>query len=290
MITKFKLYESVDTSDLVEQFDEEFVNEYFDEHFKMNAQEIIELWPNTGWKFIDDDEYVDDLIDGEISSYGIEDYSDDDYKPYINENITDEIENIVIKRYNKKNKTTNDYYDSNMLDDLSEKQLRKIITSKLDESEFVEYVVRNRYEGRDAEDICSEWLNMDDGREVYKHLSQYIDDDAVVEDWMNDVDKRERLEEEIYRSPILQKKLLSIKKSNALLLADLFLENTHDDDNISKTYKFQKAYITKYIKKNIDGDSLTDALKFLDDNFELNSRIMEDYRDNWYISTKKYNI
>lgn len=301
MIKKFKLFENYDSvsQKLVDQFDEEFVESYFLEHFDLEAYDIIDRYPYMIWNHIDDDDYVSDVIANDISQSTIEDFDKNDYINYLKNIITDDqhqdIENKIVKLYNKKKKTTDDSYDDDMLDELSETQLRKIIKDD-DEEEFVRYIIEEKYEGDDAKDIASEIYDMNDGNQLYNAFSYYIDEDALHNDWLDDVNKREELQNEIFRRKSLQKKLLAIKKSNALLLAKLFVENSHDnDDSISNKYKFQKIYINQYIKKNIgeksENELKAEAIKFLYENFKLNAAIEEEYKDDmWLISSGKFNL
>lgn len=302
MIKSFKIFENYDNqriilNDLSSQFDSDFINEYYDEHFKMNAEEIIELWPSSIWQHIDDDDYISDLIDEEKSQMGIEDFSDYDYKQYIENNTSDKKEKKVLQLFNKKIKNKEDKateYDDDMLGDLTEKQLKKIIEDVNEEDEFVEYIVTDRYEGRSAEDVADDFGLSEDGAQLYKMFSQYIDDDEIEKEYLDnqsDDDKIERIKEEIYRSPDLQQKLIEIKKSNALLLADLYVEEK-DDDNIYSNYDFQKAYIKTYVKRHKDeSDARAQALKFLNDNFGLDNYLADKYSDDmWLINSGKFNL
>ena len=63
MIKSFKIFENYENKEIIlnrlsEQFDSEFIDEYYEEHFKMDAEEIVSLWPNIIWQHIDDDEYI----------------------------------------------------------------------------------------------------------------------------------------------------------------------------------------------------------------------------------------
>lgn len=300
MIKKFKIFESYSDieRELVNQFDDDFINEYFDEHFLRTADEIIELWPNSIWKFVDDDKYIEDYIDNEINNLNIEDFCDDDYKKYIIYNISDEKEKSVLKLYNKKRKKADKEtdYDDDMLDSLTENQLRKIIEDENEEEEFVKYIITDRYEGEGAQEVIEEiygksWVE-ENGRELYNMFYNYIDDDEIVEDWKNETNKRDELQENIYSSTELQKKLIEIKKSNVLSLAKLFIEEPNGD-NISKEYDFQKTFIKMYVKKTYgdNGYLKANALKYLNDNFELNDDIKEEFSQYMYmVDIDKYNL
>lgn len=300
MIKKFKLFESIYTTidELSQQFDDDFIDEFFDEHCSMTAQEIIELWPNSIWKFINDDEYVDDFIRDEINNYSIEDYSEHDYRLYLIANITDDKEEKIIKLYNKKEKENKDYYDSDMLDVLTEKQLRKIIKSENEEEELVEFAAKYRYEDKDAEEIYNEIYGRGDdmGKEIYQMFSYYVDDDEIIDDWKENTNKREEIQELISYTPELQYKLLTIDKSNVFLLSELFIDRA-DDENISKKYKFQKIYIKEYVNDKIKDESESEdhlkavAIKFLYDNFKLNKKIEKEFSDDmWLANADKYNL
>lgn len=295
MITTFKIFENSLTKKLVNQFDDDFILYYFNKNFSESAKDIIDLWPSTIWKYVDDDKYIEDLMDSEKQELNINDFNDDDYKKYIIDNISDKKENMILKLYNKKKHSNEIEYDDDMLDDLSEKQLRKIIEKENEEIEFVNYSVDNRYKNKDAQEIIKDEWGISDGLELYKILSNYIDDDKIESDYINDSDKESRLEEEICSDKLLQTKLLGIKKSNVFLLAKLFIKNS-TEDTICNEYNFQKIYIEKYVKKNKEnieqvGQLRAIAIRFLNDNFELNEDIQEEYKDDmWLIKTDKYNI
>lgn len=299
MITKFKLFESVE-HDLTEQLDNTVIDKYFDDHLLKDASEIIEEWPSFIWQFVDDDEYIKDLIRDEISSYSISDFNKDDYINYLKNNMSDDKEKVIIKLYNKLKKLNykEEYYDYDMLYKLKEKQLREIIEDENEEEEFVTSIITERYSKKDAQEVIEEqygqsWI-LDNGDKIYDMFRDYVDDSEIVDLWKKDVDKRENVENEIWQSAELQNILLDKDESNVFLLAKLFIENS-DEDNISKDYYFQDMYIKTYVKENI-GNKTSDrlraeALKYLFDNFELNDDIEEEYQsDMWMIETDKFNI
>ena len=63
MIKSFKIFERYHnpSKELVDQFDDEFIDEYFDKHCLMDAEQIIDLWPSSIWQFIDDNKYIEDF-------------------------------------------------------------------------------------------------------------------------------------------------------------------------------------------------------------------------------------
>jgi len=296
MIKKFKLFENIENK-LSIQFSDNFIEKYFDNNFLMSVREIIELWPNYIWRHVDDDEYIKDLIEDEIDSCSIDNFGEYDYIDYLKNNMTDNKEEKIIKLYNNIDDDEQEYYDSDMLDKLTEDQLKDIIEDDDENEEFIKYIVNNRYDGCDAEDVIkdiygSNWI-LDHGTQIYDILRYYVEDSKIIDDWKNDTDKREKVEEEICRDVYLQKKLLKKKKSNVFLLAKLFIKD--NNTNISDEYDFQKAYITAYIKKNISNNSndilRAEALKYLYDNFELDNDIEEEYKeDMWMIGIDKFNI
>ena len=296
MIKYFKLFENIENK-LSIQFSDNFIEKYFDNNFLMSVREIIELWPNYIWRHVDDDEYIKDLIEDEIDSCSIDNFGEYDYIDYLKNNMTDNKEEKIIKLYNNIDDDEQEYYDSDMLDKLTEDQLKDIIEDDDENEEFIKYIVNNRYDGCDAEDVIkdiygSNWI-LDHGTQIYDILRYYVEDSKIIDDWKNDTDKREKVEEEICRDVYLQKKLLKKKKSNVFLLAKLFIKD--NNTNISDEYDFQKAYITAYIKKNISNKSndilRAEALKYLYDNFELDNDIEEEYKeDMWMIGIDKFNI
>ena len=297
MIKSFKIFERYHnpSKELVDQFDDEFIDEYFDKHCLMDAEQIIDLWPSSIWQFIDDNKYIEDFIRGEISSLSIDDFSDYDYKNYIINNITYEKELKVIDFYNKLKNKNETIYDHDMVEDLTEEQLREIIESENEEEDFVEYNITDRYENMTAKDIIDEMYGSRiEGDELYKIFTNYIDDDEIVEHWKGETDKGSEIQENISGSPELQNKLLDIDKANVILLAKLFTEETYGNNN-SKKYKFQKLFITEYVKEHADDNTddylRAEAIKYLHDKFGLNAKIEKEYSDDmWLISSDRYNL
>jgi len=299
MIKKFKLFENVENMQikLINQFDDNFIDKYFDDNFLEDAEEIISLWPNTIWNFVNDDEYVKDVIRDEISSRTIDDFSEEDYISYLRYNITDNKEEKIIELYNKKEDKEDEEYDFDMLDSLTEDELREIIQDDDEEEKFVEYVITSYLSDKDAQEVIEDiygasWIT-DNGRNIYNMLRYYVKDSEIVEEWRKNTNRREKVEEEVYNDKQLQNILLNKKKSNVFLLSKLFIEE--NGDNISDEYDFQKAYITRYVKKNkgnkLDDNLRAEAIKYLYDNFELNYEIEEEYADDmWMIGMDKFNI
>jgi len=306
MITNFNKYKKINESasyELTQQFDEEFIEKFFKEHMKIDAEEICELWPSRIWYFVDDDRYIEDLIEEEKSNLDMDYFGEYDYKQYLEENMTDNKEEKILNIYNEKNEDEDEeeYYSSDMLDDLTEKQLREIIEDGDEEDEFMEFAVEKKYSGQSAEDVAHEIYDMDNGRELYNAFYNYIDEKALEEDYDYNTNKFEEIQEQISNYIELQEKLFDMDKSNVLLLAEL-VETNGDYNNIGNTFKFQKAYVKYYNKKNNsynkgeDGykeekSELTqDALEYIDKNFKIDDRLKDIYPEEMDAIILKHNI
>lgn len=194
-------------------------------------------------------------------------------------------------------------YDDAMLDELDDDQLWDII-SDADDYEFFKEMANGKYKNRSAQDILQEFgyleLPTNSGKKynynsvaeyIYDKFSQYVDDDELIKDWNDNYDidyKKEQIRNDIYRKTELQENILD--DDTVLKLAELF--SRKDGDNIGDEYDFQKKYIEQYVMENEDDDDRYEtALLFLDDNFELDDDIKNEYPNNLrYIMAKDYDI
>lgn len=310
MIKTFKIFEdwkdvSRITSKLVDQLSNKFVNKFFEDHYMQNAEEIIDIWPSYLYDNIKDG-WLENFIESEIDAFGLDDFGDYEYSDFLKYELNYDIEKKVLKAYNKKlvkkGKEPEEEYEYYMLDmtlhgiKLSEKDLKKIITDLNLEEDFTRYTIEKRYEDQSIENLVDEFFGRDPKSEdLWRFFSGYIDEEGIVNDWLRNEDKWERLKEEIYREKELQEELLRINKRNSVLLAKLFVEEK--DENIGATYNFQKAYM-KYILDDVEAnigkskeDVLAEALKFLNDNFGLKNKIAEKYNDYmWLVFSDKYGL
>lgn len=367
-IKKFEGYHNSTEKDLVEQLDQNFIEEMYDNNCTMDVDELVSIYgPNIIWNNIDDDRYVNDFIQDEINNRDMRDFSDYDFKKYIEQNISDDEEQKIIEIYKENNDikdndkiskiegivsfakskkgktkiiiTSSDTgeikkyiipigsdilvqenervkrgtmiskgpkleYEDSMLDELSEDELRDVIEYCNEEDDFMEYIITDRYEGMNAHELISEWYgDIKDGTELYKILSNYIDDDGIIEEWKSNESydyKVEYVEGLVDNNIDIQNKLLEINPSNALLLADVY---NNRNSNISDDYKFQKLYIQEFVKKELEeyydadiddelkSNTRAEALNYLFDNFGLHPDIEDEFKDDmWMIASKKYNL
>lgn len=293
MIVKFKLFESKVEDEIEQQFGEDFITEYFDKNLaEDDAEQIISLWPQTAWDHIDDDEFVNDYIRNEINNLYINDFDDEEeFILYIEDHLTTAKEKKIIEIYNENNGEEELEYDSDMLDELSEEELKSVISEDDEEDDFVEFAVKRRYEDESAQEILENIYGKDiDGRTLYNAISNYIDDDEIIKDYNDHVDyteKKERVLDNLCSEfdTTLQDELLEIDDDNILLLAEYYKETNNDFTD----YNLQKLYIEKSAEKKPEGTAI--ALKFLHDNFGLDSDIEEEYKDEmWLIGIEKYNV
>ena len=184
-----------------------------------------------------------------------------------------------------------------MFEELDEDELRQIIEDENEAEDFVEEEIKRRYEGEDARGIIESMYGKIDGKELYKMVQYYIDDDDIEKEYKENEDyesKEDLVKDCIYKEIDFQRTILKANKSNVLKLAELFVLS-ESEENIADEYKFQKLYIREYIKENIDEDTKANlkaiALKYLHDNFGLDANIEEEYsKYTWLILASKYNI
>lgn len=195
-------------------------------------------------------------------------------------------------------------YEDYMLDDLDEDQLREVVEDSNEEEECVEETINGWYEDRSGEELLEEFygdLEKMEGPELYKIISNYVDDDELLDNWKEGEDyeyKKEQVQEQIYRLPDIQRDLIEKNPDNALALAELW-ESEGDNDTIGDEHDFQKGYIEKYVKDNIDegddeeyiADTKADALFYLHEHFGLDDDIREEYKNYlWKVDQDKFNL
>jgi hypothetical protein len=196
-------------------------------------------------------------------------------------------------------------YEEYMFKDLDEDELKSMIEDLGEEEEYVEWVVKRRYEGMDAKDLIEDMygdVTKMKSEDLYNIVQWYIDDEAIEKYYKDNEDfenKKEFVKYEIKNKIDLQKEILEKNKSNVLKLAQLYEEESCDED-MSNEYNFQKLYIEEYVKDNIDEDDfekdeknhlIATALKYLNDNFDLDKNIEEEYDAwRWMIDASNYNL
>jgi len=299
----------------LEDFSDWDLSDYIKKHLTdVKEAKIIELYKSNNG--MDDDEITSD-IDGKISFIR-------NKKLEIKKIVVTSKEGVIKKYKVSKDSTIlvqeNDYitkdtiiakneeldYNESMLKDLSDDDLREVIEEDNEADNFIEEITNNNYSGYDAEDIIKEFygdIEKMSGKElnnVLDWLRNYIDEDEIVKEYMDEQEieyKKEFTEERIHDDEILQKYILDNngnKPEVIILLADLF-ESEPDDNNLSGEYDFQKKYIDAYVEENTDGKDMEElksvAMKYLYDNFDLNSDISEEYKEYmWLIDADKYNL
>lgn len=297
------MFESNDLYDtkvnLINKLDENVINELWKEYCSRDIEEIIELWPKCVFRYIDDQEFVQDWIDNDINQLTISDYNDkDDFVKYLENNMDDDKEILLLKKYNKKNPDdTYTLYHNFMLEYLSKKQLRKIIEQSNEEEEYVKFIVNDRYDGYDAELLIDEIYGKE-FHDMYNVVRNYIDEEAIIKEYEDESDKPEDLANILQCNSDIQEKILEENPDYALDIAQIVVEEDDDVrlnyhcDTICDQYDFQIAYIESYHKRNSDDpNSRADAIKYIYDHFDLDSDIEEKYPDDmWKVEGDTFNI
>lgn len=105
MIKKFKIFEKyTSSSDLVDQFDDDFIDEWYDENYNIDAEEIASMSTiQTILDCFDDNEYKEDFIRDYVNSYDFSEIEKYDLKSFIEENLTGEKEVKILDIYNASN-------------------------------------------------------------------------------------------------------------------------------------------------------------------------------------------
>jgi len=305
MIKSFKIFERASIArTLVDKLDDDFIEEYYEENWDVDIDTILEVDPSLIEDHIDDRRFVDDFIHDEVNSRSLEDFSEYEYKKFIEKNWSDVKEKYILQKYKEDNDIDEDEeleYGDYMLDNLGDDELRDVIKEDDEEEDFVQDTINDWYEGRDAMDIIGDIYGKVEGKELYNIVRNYIDETEIIKAYKEGEDfyyKKECVEGQIAYDSKIQNYLLKKDKDNVLLLVDLFIDES-GDNNIGDEYDFQNIYIEKYVENNIDEDSTDDdkadlraeSLKFLNDNFGLDSDIAREYDDDmWMVTSDKYNL
>lgn len=335
MITNFKKYQFLTedvATDLANQFDYDFVIKWHKKNYNIDVSEIISMSSHQSiMNCFDGDKYLKDWIRDYINSYSFSEFDEDDLKRYIKENIDDSKETKILEIYNKNNYDENDEdseketeYDEYMVDELDKSDLQEVIEFNGDEDNCTEWIIHSWYDGYDGEDLFDEMFGLAkrdgkygveyceyeygsfkavDSSKLYKKAKDYINTKKLKKDWLKDIEfetKTEDLGNAISYTPRLQRYLIKKNPDNVDSLIDLWKEDNFSGKNIGSEYKFQKAYINKYIKDNIDEDDMDDedeeyrttliedALEFLHKNFGVNDKIEKEYEPYMWKITAQY--
>lgn len=351
------------TDELINQLDDSFVEEYYDDNANHDVEEIIKFWPNIVWQHIDDESFVEDWIDDEVGNKSLEDIDKEDLINYIQRHYSETKENKILELYiennglegnsiisnisgkisfektktgkNKVIVTSNDgkfkkytvpvnynivvrendivnvndklaklEFDDFMLDDLPDDDLRSVIEEDNDGENCVREIVENRHKNQSVQELIEDEYGELNAKDLYNAIQNYIDDDAIIQIYKENEDYEDKvyyLKNAISSDRNLQKKILDLDPKNSILLANSFVEDGYSRSFIGDEYDFQKAYIESKIKEFLDEEEIADedeighvkaeALKFLHNEFGLDSDIENEYEnDLWLAHSTKYNI
>jgi len=266
-----------DESDLMELFSQNFIEEYFDKYYEITEEDAARML--NLWNYVDLDIMSNNLIKEFADTMSIKD---------INCNKTDLVEYIT----NKMKKVNFSFYE---LNDMSKKQLIKIITDEGEGNEFVLNYLQEDYEGVHPEDILILMFGkqaLEDPEDLLYYLRDYLDKDEIINDARDRIDfdfKYEYLSDYICNSEDLQENLLELNPNTVEALFNIMDE----ERSIGNTYEFQKRYIEFKIKeKGISAeDVLPEVLKDIHDKYGLDSDIKNEYSEYTYlINVEKYNL
>ena len=100
-----KLYEKWNqklAEELVNDLSQSTIEEYYDEHYGHDVEEIVGLYPSIVWDHIDDKRFVQDYIDN-ISNQSIEDLKDEsDFRNFITDNWSEKKEDKILQIWKSK--------------------------------------------------------------------------------------------------------------------------------------------------------------------------------------------
>lgn len=307
MIKKFKIFEGYnDNDDIISLLNDDDIEDLWsDRYYYDDVEEIFKMNVKHNLNFVNGDSFLTDIISDQIDNYNVDDFDDYDFKNWIKDNIKPDIKEEVLKIYIKNNYSENDVtsdveYDDSLLDELDENELKNIIVDLNYEGNFVEDTIRSRYENYDIYDYLDDYYGRDYDKyanEIYNTLSYYIDENKMVEDFNNNEDfdyKKETISNDIEYNIDIQKAIIEKDNYNILKLAK-YLSNNNSTHNIMDEYEYQKMYIEEYAKKKSNKkqaeNAKAKALKFINDEFKLDSNIEDEYIDDmWMVNAANFNL
>lgn len=291
-------YLESDAEELVKQFDEDFIDDYFRENYSVDTEEIAKYYVDI-WQYVDDDRFVDDWIEGEIESFTMRDISDKyEMRKYVKEKLIDEesVQKFLDKKRKKYQLETNDDYED-IVTELDTNDLFKLIEKERSSDDFVEWYIHRRYDNMDAHEILSELYGENDLRENgYNYVQNYVDSDRIKEDFYDnesDEYKSEWVRDRIENERELQLKLMEISPKNSILLLDVMTDDIKN--SIGDEYEFQNEFMEEVIRlvkeEDYDEEYPAEQMKKLYDKFGLADGIEEKYKEYAYlVAAGKYNL
>lgn len=295
---------------LSEQFDEDYIKNYFRDNYIINVNEIIEEYGTEPiWDYFDGESFLEDFIQNKIEQSSIYNFDHEDYENYIIDTLDENKEIEILKIY-KDNNYIDEYkeidFDFSMISELNTNQLRDVIKDVNEEDIFIETMIKNEYGNEDYKELINEVYGENSSTyarvnlNAINFLKKYIDSIDLIKNFKENTNFNTKylfLSKSIVHDISLQELLLDMNKSNVFLLSELFEDrkiNKKLRNDISCFYNFQKAYIEEYLKKKGD-ESFTraSALKYLNElcTKGLNDKIKSEYEDDmWMILSEPYNL
>lgn len=298
-IKEFKLFENnVHLKvQLIDQLDVDDIDKLYDIIFKYNTiEEVFDLSTDFVLKYIDDNDFINDIIDEEINNSIIDDFGEYDYKDWLNENQYADIEDEILETYIRNNEDEIDSqieFNNDMINQLDEDDLKKIIINLNYTDDFISDMIHNRYYNCSVSDYLYEnygsYLNFNI---IYPIIRDYIDESIIIDDFNDSIDDYERrnmIYDNVEYYAEIQKYLVNIDNNNIIYLSEILIGKVF---TIFEEYEYQKIYIEKYADKNLnDENAKAKAIKFLNDNFKLDSDIEDEYADDiWMINADNFNL
>ena len=191
MITKFKLFEGWNDDnildELIEQIDYELISKIYDEKFKPTISDILESDPGLVLRCFDFEKWKADYIKGEIESKDLKEFTSDQYKDYINNHMTDDKKEKIVKLYNIANNYEQDVISEikgvvSFITSPKDRIKRIIITS--DNGEIKEYKNPKEYNVlvKNGDNVNAETILSSAGKTEYEDdMLEDLDDWDLLE-------------------------------------------------------------------------------------------------------------
>jgi hypothetical protein len=304
MITQFKIFENLamDEDDLVEQFSQDFVEEYYENDYDITVDDAAN-YVNI-WNYVDIQEVKSGLIEETIADKSLndEEFKKIDYCLYIEDSLLTRTDHHLksvkstIEKFRKKYDLSFTS-DEDVLDKMDRKDLINIIQDEDKSQDFMKDYYEQKWDDLHPEEILTEiWGKHTIRDDTYSYISKYVNGSDVIDAYFRNIEyesKNDYLKEKISTDFKLQKKLIKMNPNNVIALLDVMDEVV----SIGTSYKYQKLYLETVKKEwgegdeEVENDVVAEGVKSLNDKFGLDSKIEEEYTDFLYlISAEKYNL
>ena len=280
--------------------DDNVVEEYFEQHYKVDEEEYIYSGVYL-INFINETEFMDSVIYDEANYMDVSEYSDEDlFYEYIEKSLkekhTDEetIDEYIIDEIDEGLDKDLDINDK--LEIFNLEQLQQFVVDYLDKYDFVNFAAHKKYDDMSVQEYLSEIYREEN---YYNALQYYINYEELDKDIINDSDYDTKLElyyDALIEDDRLQNDLYNYDNKNIIYLFDIIPDGSFfgEDPNYQLNYivEYKKEHTTIYDTTQEQDEEWEDILNIcltlIDKKFGLSDNIIKKYpKETRKLVTKK---